>query len=138
MMIKRVELIEKIRAKIEEREVRATNAYAQAVIKADQAEAEYVADTSADWAEFATAVRRRIRRGQAITLHAVPEKLRTNNRWGESSVAVFSRPEVKESSYQAHVEGFQSLLLVLEASPDELVSTSALERMGAPVKELFR
>lgn len=138
MMIKRVELIEKIRAKIEDREIRAVNAYAQAVIKADHAEAEYAADTKEAWEKFAITLRYRLRRDQAITLDAVPEKLRTNNRWGEPSVAVFSRPEVKESSYQAHVEGFQSLLLVLESSPDELVSTSALERMGAPVKELFR
>lgn len=138
MMIKRTELIEKIRAKIQEREVGAVKRHQAAEKEADRAERQYVEDTREAWSKFADRIRLRVRQGLPVTASDVPEKLRSRSGWGETHIVLFKPGQVKASDYQPRTEGFQSLLLVLESSPDELVSTNALERMGAPVKELFQ
>jgi hypothetical protein len=138
MMIKRLELIEKIRTKIAERTERAANNRDRAVHDATLAEAEYVQQTSEAWSKFATVIRRRVRNGQPVTSGDVPDRLRTRSGWGETGVELFKSAKVKQSDYQPNVAHLQSMLLVLESSPDELISTSSLERLGAPVKELFR
>lgn len=138
MMIRRTELIEKIRAKIQEREASAVERRKAAEQEADSAGDQYVADTREAWSKFADRIRLRVRQGLPVTASDVPEKLRSRSGWGETHIMLFKPGQVKASDYQPRTEGFRSLLLVLESSPDELVSTSALERMGAPVKELFR
>jgi hypothetical protein len=138
MMINRVELIEKIKAKIKEREERSVANLERAKFDARQAQDEYVQQTSEAWSKFATTVRRRVRQGQPITAVDVPEALTTRGGWEGKSLALFKRSVIKERDYAPQIEGFRSLLLVLESSPDELISTSALERLGAPVRELFR
>jgi hypothetical protein len=45
---------------------------------------------------------------------------------------------VRESDYLPRTEPLLRLIAVLESSPDELISTSALDRIGAPLKELMR
>lgn len=138
MMIKRLELIEKLKAKIQERTERAADNRDQAVRDANLAEVEYVRMTSEAWSAFATVIRRRVRNGQPVTSVDVPDRLRTRSGWGETAVELFKPTKVRQSDHAAHNDGLRSLLLVLESSPDELISTSALERLGAPVRELFR
>jgi hypothetical protein len=133
MMIKRLELIEKLQIKIVERIERSADRRDQAVHDARLAQEEYVRQTSDAWSAFATTIRRRVRNGQPVTLADVPDKLCTR---GGRSVELFT--PARQSDHQPNVSHLRSLLLVLESTADELISTSALERMGAPVRELFR
>lgn len=137
MMINRLELIEKIKQKIQEREQRAISNLERAHLKADEQLNSYVSDHQGDWNLFANRIRARLRKGQPVTMADVPQALRAN-RYGDNYVRVFEPVKVDPRDHTPRVEDFRSLLLVLESSPDELVSTSALERMGAPVKDLFR
>lgn len=137
MMITRVELIEKIKSKIKEREERSVADLERAKFNARQGQDEYIQRTSEAWSAFATTIRRRVRNGQPITGEDVPDALTTRG-WDGKALALFKPAVIKERDYRPQIEGFRSLLLVLESSPDELISTSALERLGAPVRELFR
>src|SRR5687768_15570919 len=121
MMINRLELIEKIKTKMAERTERAANDRDRAVHDASLTEAEYVRLTSEAWSAFATVIRRRVRNGQPVTSADVPDRLRTRSGWGETGVELFKPSKVKQSDYTPRVEGFRSLLLVLESSPDELI-----------------
>lgn len=137
MMINRLELIDKLKAKIQERKARSVTDLDRARHKSNVDQANYVAETAEAWSAFATTIRRRVRQNLPITAADVPERLRGSN-YGEPAVKLFKPAVVNPNQYLPHVEGFRSLLLVLESSPDELISTSALERLGAPVRELFR
>lgn len=137
MMINRLELIEKLKAKIQDREKHAVDSFHQANHKANVDQANYVTETAEAWSAFATTIRRRVRQNQPVTMEDVPAELKTRN-YGDYTIRVFKPSEVKQSAHQPRVEALRSLLLVLESSPDRLISTSALERLGSPVRELFR
>ncbi len=137
MRVNRLELIAKLRGMVAEREASAEARKAEALDKAAGSEREYVKEHAGDWAAFATRIRARLRQDRAITLQDVPEGLRKGSRsWPE--VRVFSPTTVKESDYLPRTEPLTRLIAVLESSPDELISTSALDRIGAPLKELMR
>lgn len=137
MRVNRLELIEKLKGMVAERETSAEARKAEAYDKAANAERVYLDEHAGDWSTFATKIRARIRQGKAVTLNDVPEGLRKGSRsWPE--VRVFSPVTVKDSEYLPHTEPLIRLIAVLESSPDELISTSALDRIGAPLKELMR
>ncbi len=138
MMINRLELIEKLKAKIKEREERAAKDLERARFSAGQAREAYVELFRPHWAAFADRIRYRNRRGEPITAEDVPAELRHRDGWSGSTVVLFKPTEVKQSDHQPRVQNLQALLLILESTVDEVISTSALERMGAPVRELFR
>jgi hypothetical protein len=135
--INRLELIEKIRAMIAERESKALERKIKAYDEAGSAETNYVKDHAGDWGKFADTIRRRNRNGQAITVKDVPEGLRSNRGFG-GNVDFFQPVKVKDSDYVAYTGTLTNLLAVLETSPDEFVSTSALDRIGAPLRELMK
>lgn len=137
MKVNRLELIAKIQAMITERETAAEARKAEAYTKAGNAETEYVRDHAGDWGKFADTIRLRNRRGQAITIEDVPEGLRSGSgRYAD--VRVFRPTTVRESEFVPRTEPLTRLLAVLESSPDEFISTSALDRIGAPLRELLR
>lgn len=137
MRINRQELITKVQVMISEREARQAERLAEAYTAAGEAETNYVKDHSGHWSKFADRIRLRLRQGQAITADDVPEPLRDGRGWHES-VRLFKPSTVRESDFVPRTEVLTRLLMVLESSPDEFVSTSALDRIGAPLKELMR
>ena len=137
MKVNRLELIARIQTLISQRTLAAKERHEQALDEASGSERRYLDEHAGDWAKFATIIRTRLRQGRAITIQDVPESLRGGSRsWPE--VRVFSPTVVKESAYRANTEALSNLLAVLESSPDELISTSALAQIGAPLKELLR
>lgn len=136
MRINRLELIEKIRAMVAEREVSAAERLFKAYDKVAQDESTYVAEYGADWSKFADRIRLRVRKEQAITEADIPEGLRSLGGWTE--IKIFKPGTVRESDFVPRTEPLTRLIAVLESSPDEFISTSALDRIGAPLKELMR
>jgi hypothetical protein len=135
--INRQELIEKLRRMQTERIDQAAARMAEDYDKAAQAESQYVAEHAADWAAFANKIRARNRKEQPVTLDDVPEGLRGGSQsWPE--VRVFRPTTVKESDYLPRTEALTRLIAVLESSPDEFVSTSALDRIGVPLREMIK
>ena len=137
MRINRLELIEKIRVMINQREAEANARKVKAVDEAGRAEGEYVAEHSAEWTQFANRIRAQVRKSLPITLDDVPEGLRSGRGW-HGEVRLFRPSTVRESDYVARTEPLTRLIAVLEASPDEFISTSALDRIGAPLRELMK
>jgi hypothetical protein len=135
--INRLELIEKLKAMVAEREATAERRKAEAYTKAGEVETEYVQKHIGDWGKFADTIRLCNRRGQAITINDVPQGLRFGSgRYAD--VRLFQPVVVRESEFTARTEPLTRLIAVLESSPDEFISTSALDRIGAPLKELMR
>jgi len=137
MMINRLELITKLQRMVVEREEAALVRKAEAYRKAHDAATAYVMDHGNEWGRFADRIRLRVRQGTAITIEDVPEGLRQSKGWGRS-VTLFEPTTVRESEYLPRTEPLTRLLAVLETSPDEFISTSALDRIGAPMRELMR
>ena len=133
--VNRLELIEKIRVMIQEREDRAETRRLDAIARALTAEADYLALYTEDWKLFADRIRRRLRQGEAPRTEDIPEGLR--NGWKDGAV-VFRKPVVRASDYAPKVEAHHRLIAVLEASPDEFVTTTTLDRIGAPLRELMK
>lgn len=137
MKVNRLELIARIQVLISQRTLAAKERHEQALDKASGSERRYLDEHAGDWGTFATKIRARLRQGRAITIEDVPEGIRGGSRsWPE--VRVFTPTVVKDSDYRANTEALSNLLAVLESSPDELISTSALAQIGAPLKELLR
>lgn len=137
MRINRLELIGKIQRMVVEREEAALKRKQAAYTKVGSAETDYVKKYTADWGKFADRIRLRLRQGAAITIEDVPESLQVSSGWG-ARVHLFHPTTVKESDYVPRTEPLTRLLAVLESCPDEFISTSALDRIGAPLKELMR
>lgn len=139
MRINRLELISKIQNMVAEREAAAKARKAEAYTKAGEAETNYVREHTVDWGKFADRIRLRLRQGAAITIEDVPEGLRTGSHsgWG-ARVHLFQAVTVRDSDFLPRTEPLTRLIAVLESSPDEFISTSALDRIGAPLKELMR
>lgn len=136
MRINRLELIEKLRRMVAEREQSAAAQLAKAYDDVAQDESRYVAEHAADWAAFANKIRAKNRKEQPVTLDDVPEGLRAKSGWQE--VRVFRPSTVNESSYLPQTEALTRLITVLESSPDEFVSTSALDRIGVPLRDMIK
>lgn len=138
MRINRLELIEKIRGMVAEREAAAEARKTEAYDKAGNAETEYIREHTGDWGRFADRIRLRLRQGASITIEDVPEALRTGGNGWRASVKLFTPTTVRDSEFLPRTEPLTRLLAVLESSPDEFISTSALDRIGAPLRELMR
>lgn len=138
MKVNRLELIEKLKTMVAERETRAATRKAEAYTEAGGAETKYLRDHAGDWGKFADRIRLRLRQGAAITITDVPEGLRTGGHGWNASVGLFRAAIVKDENYLPRTEPLTRLIAVLESSPDEFISTSALDRIGAPLKELMR
>jgi hypothetical protein len=134
--INRLELIEKLRRMVAEREQSAAARLSEAYDDVARIESEYVAEHAADWAAFANKIRAKNRKEQPVTLDDVPEGLRAKSGWQE--VRVFRPSIVNESSYLPRTEALTRLIAVLESSPDEFVSTSALDRIGVPLRDMIK
>ena len=135
MMIKRVELIEKIHRKIDQREEKALIDYQNSLKKEAVRRVDYVDSTSEAWVKFATTIRRRVRRGEPVTAADLPQEIRSDRY--HNYINLFVPKVIKEEEFRPRTEVLRSLIMVLESSPDELVSTSALERMGAPMRDVL-
>lgn len=138
MKVNRLELIQKLKTMVAERETSAAARKAQAYTQAGGAETKYVRDHAGDWGKFADRIRLRLRQGAAITVEDVPERLRTGGNGWNASVKLFKATVVRDSEFVPRTEPLTRLIAVLESSPDEFISTSALDRIGAPLKELMR
>lgn len=138
MKVNRLELIDKLRTMVAQREVATKERKEKALDEASGAERRYVDQHAGDWGKFATTVRMRLRQGRAITAADVPEGLRSGGSGWHASVQLFRATVVKDSDYLPRTEPLTRLIAVLESSPDEFISTSALDRIGAPLKELMR
>jgi hypothetical protein len=137
MKINRLELMAKIQRMVVEREVAAKERKEKALDKAAGTEREYLNQHTSDWGKFADRIRLRLRQGVAITIEDVPEGLRRGSRsWPE--VRLFQPTTVNEAEFVPRTEPLTRLLAVLESCPDEFISTSALDRIGAPLKEMMR
>jgi hypothetical protein len=135
--INRLELIEKLRRMVAEREENSRRRLSAAYDDVARIESQYVAEHAADWAAFANKIRAKNRKEQPVTLDDVPEGLRGGSRsWPE--VRVFRPNTVNESSYLPQTEALTRLIAVLESSPDEFVSTSALDRIGVPLRDMIK
>ena len=137
MMINRLELVRKLESMIVQREEKALARKAEAYKTAERARAEYVLCHGNEWGRFADRIRLRVRQGTAITIEDVPEGLRKGGGW-RAEVDLFRPEKIRDADYTPQTETLTNLLAVLQASPDEFVSTSALDRMGAPMRELLR
>jgi hypothetical protein len=136
MRINRQELIEKLRSMVAEREQSAEARLAGAYDKAAQEESQYVVEHAADWAAFANKIRARNRKEQPVTMDDVPEGLRGRGSW--PSLQLFNPRVVKDSEYLPRTEALTRLIAVLESSPDEFISTSALDRIGVPLRDMIK
>jgi hypothetical protein len=134
MKVNRLELIEKVRGMIEARETEMAARRARDEEAAEKAQVTYMEEHGADWNQFNRNVSRRVRRGEPVTPEDIPDGLR----YGRNMVEVFRPVTIRESNYVANVGYLRRLAAILESSPDEFVSTSALDRIGAPIKELMR
>lgn len=137
MKVNRLELIGKLREMIAEKEASAAARKAEAIEKNETAEYRYVQEHADDWAALADAIRKLGRQGRALTIEDVPKGIRSGS--GQyAHIEVFRPGKVRESDHLPRTEHLNRLLAVLESSPDEYVSTSALDRIGAPLRELMR
>lgn len=137
MKVNRLELIGRLREMIAEKEASAAARKAEAIDKNERAESEYIEAHTEEWSAFADAIRKRLRQGHAVTIEDVPRGLRSGS--GQyAHVEVFRPGRVNASDHLPRVDHLVRLLAVLESSPDEYVSTSALDRIGAPLRELMR
>lgn len=135
MKINRLELIEKLKAMIKDREDAAAGRRALALIKVESKEKDYIHETGTAWLDFAAKVQDKVEAGRhAITMEDVPKILKDG--WGD--LRFFKPPTFRESDYVPRVGHLNTLLTFLESSPDEFVTTNALSQIGAPVRELMK
>jgi len=134
--VNRLELIEKLKAMVATSEARAAASLEEAYTRAAEAETNYVREHAGEWAKLADKIRVLNRRGQAITIGDVPEGLRGGSR-SYPEVRVFAPITVKESDHLPRTEPLTRLITVLESCPDEFISTSSLNQIGAPLKDLM-
>ena len=137
MKINRLELIAKLREMIADKEVSAAARKAEAIDKNERAGSEYIEAHAEEWSAFADAIRKRLRQGHAVTIEDAPRGLRSGS--GQyAHIEVFRPGRVNGSDFIPRVDHLVRLLAVLESCPDEWVSSSALDRIGAPLRELMR
>lgn len=134
MKVNRLELIEKVKGMIEALENGAAERRARDERQAETAFTRYMEEHGAEWAEFSRTVARRVRRGEPVIADDIPEGLR----YGRGMVETFRPVTIRESDYVPRIGHLRNLITILETSPDEYVSTAALDRMGAPIRELMR
>lgn len=135
MKINRLELIEKLKAMIAQREEDAAKALLHIREKNAAKEAAYVEETATAWSQFATTIRNRVRMGRPITFQDVPKDLQDGYR---ERINLFRRPVIREADYTPRTDHLTNFLAVLESCPDEFISSTALDRIGAPLRELMR
>lgn len=137
MKVNRLELMTRLREMIAEKEASAAARKAEAIEKNETAEYRYVQEHAEDWSALADTIRKLGRQGRALTIEDVPRGLRSGS--GQyAHVEVFRPGRVNASDHLPRTEHLSRLLAVLESCPDEYVSTSALDRIGAPLRELMR
>jgi hypothetical protein len=134
MRINRLELIEKVKAMIKAQEEGMVERRTRDLEAMATAEATYLEEHEADWSKFAIAIRAKLRRNKPVTADDIPQGIKH----GRYTVETFYPSTFRESDYVPRVGHLVRLLALLESSPDEYVSTSALDRIGAPIKELMR
>lgn len=136
MKINRLQMIATIERMVIEREEKALAQKMEALQKAATAESDYVHQHAGDWSKLADNIRRRNRLGQPIALADVPEGIQARHGWDQ--IRVFKPIVVNDSEYVPDTRHLTNILAVLQACPDETISTSDLERLGAPLKALMR
>lgn len=134
MRVNRLELIEKLKAIINDLEYAAAGRRALALIEAESAEKDYFQEHHTDWVLFVGNIQSKMKSGRAVTPEDVPEGLR--DCW--QGINIFKPATFRESDYVPRVGHLNNLLAVLESSPDEFVTTNALDRIGAPLRELMK
>lgn len=132
MKIDRLEMIDKINAMIKNREEAASGRRAMALIEGEQQEKNYVAEHAEGWALFVRNIQKKMKSGRAVTVEDIPADLKS----GYGNINVFRPNAFRESDYVPRVGHLKNLLTILESSPDEFVTTNALVRMGAPLRDL--
>lgn len=136
MKINRLTLIKKLEQMIVQHEEDMLRRKTEAYTRAGDAETRYMTDQAENWKQFADRIRLKLRKSQPITREDVPEGLSYGGR--SSSIDLFRPVTVVESDYIPRNQGLVNLLAVLQASPDETISTSELARIGAPLRELMK
>lgn len=132
MKFARTDLIARVEAEIARRNKTAAERTEKAAAEHEQHRAEHVDKYADTWKAFATRIRYRVGRGQAITDDDIPVGLR-NGRGGY--VRTFT--DRKPNEYTADTATLETLLDLLTTATDETISTSQLEAMGFRVARLF-
>lgn len=134
MRFERAVLIKRVKDEIAERE--------RAVAEVNQREAEkfaagadeHVAATSEAWRLFANRIRSRVRTGTPVTYGDVPDEIKGPRGWVDQLRFYEEGPTERE----ANVAGLKATLAALEACEDEVITTTALGRIGIKAGDLFR
>lgn len=131
MRFNRLDLITRIETEIERRETDARTKTVKAVQEYEKDREQFIRDTSETWRLFANKVRRRVANGEPVIREDIPKQIRGNY----DHLPFWTRTE---PSHRANVDGLRSLLLLLQATDDEFVTFTALDRMGFKTINLFQ
>ncbi len=135
MKFARNDLVDRVRNEIARREARAVERTAEAAAKRDAALAEYLETTTPAWSALADTIRQRKRYGKPVTAEDIPAALRGRN-GSTGYVSVWTEPRAE--TYTADTGPLSALLALLEATSDEEITTSSIERLGFRIADLFR
>jgi hypothetical protein len=132
--INRLKLIKLVKAEINRIDNITEQRNTDIVIKAKLARDEYVASTKGSWVTFANAIITRVSMNTPVTRDDVPQALRDGYR---DYVSLWSAP-ASPALHVPRTQALVTLLDVLEASSDEEVSTSSLQKDGFTLGHVLR
>jgi hypothetical protein len=130
----RTDLINRLETEIQRRLDQAADRHAKSTAAFEERRAAYLDRTAEPWREFMNTIRRQLRAGEPITSDDIPNALKGSYTGGHVAVFNDTRPDQAE----AHVAPLHTLMELLRATSDDEISTTALERMGLRLTDLFR
>ncbi|MGW3888910.1 hypothetical protein ACWD69_09485 [Micromonospora chokoriensis] len=136
MKFQRTDLIKRVQAEIGRRMLAATEANTKAHEKAARRRQEYIDGTAEAWQEFADNINAALAAGRPLTSDDAPRVLK--NGWMDKVQLHPASQWEPPADRVPDTDALNTLLDLLEAATDEVVSTSALESMGFRTANLFR
>lgn len=134
MKFQRIDLIDRVKARIVAEEQRASDATAKDRAEFEQKRQDYLDSTAAGWTRLADVIRRRVRENRPISAADIPHSLANPNWSGRVKTFDATEPEAREP----RTGELRQILAVLEACTDDEVTTTALERIGIKTNSIFR
>lgn len=134
MMFNRMELIDRLRSMVKEREDQAAEKKEQKLQEVADEARQYVLSTAEEWKVFVRVIQAQLRKNNPITPADIPPGLRDRY----NGIRLFEKKRVDESSFIPRTTHLNTMITVLEASTDEFISDAALSRLGVPLKDLVK